>query len=147
MGDSTKTRKQRSKEIRPTEETHQGERCDLLIVDDEENLRVFLGMIIHKKIPNLRIQYAGNGLEGLEKAKAFRPRIVWTCIRMPRMDGLEMIKLIRQNPDLQNTRIIVGTGYGSEEIRNQAFELGADRFLHKPFTPEEALGAVAGLLK
>jgi CheY-like chemotaxis protein len=66
---------------------------------------------------------------------------------MPRMNGLEMIKLIRQNPDLQNTRIIVCTGFGSEEIRNQAFESGADRFLSKPFTKEEALGAVADLLK
>ena len=123
--------------------------CDVLVVDDEEAFRLLISQEIRERFPNARFQTAKNGVEGYELALKFRPRIVWTCIRMPRMDGLEMIKLIRQNPDLKNTKILVFTGYGREEMRNRAFELGADIFLSKgPVeTFEEALSAIAGWMK
>jgi DNA-binding response OmpR family regulator len=47
--------------------------------------------MIRSKFPKLRIQSAEDGLEGLEKVKAFRPHVVWTCVKMPRMDGLKGI--------------------------------------------------------
>lgn len=122
-------------------------RCDLLIVEDEKSIRDFIGKIIHSRFPNLRIQSAGDGLEGLEKVKAFKPRIVWTGVKMPRMDGLEMIELIRQDPDLKNTRIIVCTGcHTIKDVKTRALELGVDRFFPKPFKIEEALSAIATCL-
>ena len=123
--------------------------CDILVVDDEESLRWLILEEMQKRFPNARLQTAKDGVEGYELALELRPLIVWTCIRMPRMDGLEMIKLIRKNPGLKNTKILVFTGYGSEEVRNRAFELGADIFLSKgPVeTFEEALSAIAGWMK
>jgi len=50
---------------------------------------------------------------------------------MPRLNGLELIKLIKKNPDTQNAKVILFSGYGSKEVRNQAFELGADTFIDK----------------
>jgi CheY-like chemotaxis protein len=124
------------------------DKCDLLIVDDEESISYFLGESIRKRIPNIRIQSAEDGLKGLEKAKAFRPRIVWTGVRMPRMDGLEMIERIRQVPDLQNTKIIICTGcYRMEDVKTRARELGVDKFLPKPFNVEEALSVIAGWVR
>jgi CheY-like chemotaxis protein len=122
--------------------------CDILVVDDEESLRWFISKELQNSFPNARLQMAKDGVEGYELALKFRPCIVWTCIRMPRMNGLEMIKLIRQNPSLKNTKILVFTGYGSEEVRNRAFELGADIFLSKgPVeTFEEALSEIAAWL-
>ena len=95
----------------------------------------------------MRIQLAEDGLKGLEKAKAFKPRIVWTCVKMPRMDGLEMIELIRQDPHLKNTKIIVCTGcHTMKDVKARALELGVDLFLPKPFKVEEALSAIADCL-
>jgi len=123
--------------------------CDILVVDDEEGFRLLISQEIRERFPNARFQTAKNGVEGYELALKFRPRIVWTCIKMPRMDGLAMIKLIRENPGLKNTKILVFTGYGSEEVKNLALESGADVFLSKggsePF--EEALSAIAGWMK
>jgi len=118
----------------------------VLVVDDEESMRDFIGKIIHSKFPNLRIQSAENGVEGLKKAKAFKPHVVWTCVKMPRMDGLQMIELIRQDPALQNTRIILCTGYFNKDVKKRAFELRADKLFPKPFKVEEALSAVADCL-
>ncbi len=91
----------------------------------------------------MSLQSAKDGLEGLEKAKALKPRLVWTGVKMPRMDGLEMIELIRQDPALQNTRIILCTGYYTEYVKKRALELGVDKLFPKPFKVEEALSAVA----
>ena len=122
------------------------DRCDLLIVDDEESFRWLISEEIQERFPNASLQTAKDGVEGYELALKFRPRIVWTCIRMPRMDGLEMIKLIRKNAALKNTKILVFTGYGSEEVKNLALESGADVFLSKGGSGplKEALSAIAG---
>jgi len=122
-------------------------KCDLLIVEDEESIRYLIGKIIHSRFPKLRIQSAGDGLEGLKKVKAFKPHIVWTGVKMPRMDGLEMIEMIRQTPNLKNTKIIVCTGcYTMKDVKTRVLELGVDLFFPKPFKIEEALSAIAACL-
>ncbi len=122
-------------------------RCDFLVVDDDESTRHLVGLMIRHRIPNTRIQFAKDGLEGLEKVKAFRPRVVWTGVRMPRMDGLELIRLIRQDPDLKNTRIILCTGcYAMEDVKTRARELEVDKLLPKPFKVEEASSMIAECL-
>ena len=122
-------------------------RCDLLIVEDEKSIRDFIEKIIHSRFPKLRIQSAEDGLKGLEKVKAFKPRIVWTCVKLPRMSGLELIEMIRQPPNLKNTKVIVCTGcYTMEDVKSRVLELGVDRFFPKPFKIEEALSAIAACL-
>jgi len=121
-------------------------RCDVLVVEDEPAFVDLIGKMIRSRFPNLRVQSAKDGIEGLEKAKAFKPRIVWTGVKMPRMDGLQMIELIRQDPALQNTRIILCTGYYTENVKKLALEVGVDKLFPKPFKVEEALSAVADCL-
>ena len=122
-------------------------RCDLLVIDDEPPFVEFVGAVIRRRYPNLSVQSAKDGIEGLKKAKAFKPRIVLTGVKMPRMDGLQMIELIRQDPALQNTRIIVCTGSYTEGVKKRALELGVDKLFPKPFKVEEALSAIADLLR
>jgi len=124
-------------------------KCDLLIVDDEEAFRLLISQEIKERFPNARLQIAKDGLEGYELAFKFRPRIVWTCIRLPRMDGLAMIKQIRKKLAVKNTKILVFTGYGSEEVKNLARESGADVVLSKGGSEsfEEALSVIAGWMK
>jgi CheY-like chemotaxis protein len=121
-------------------------RCDVLVVEDEPAFVDLIERMIRSRFPNLSVQSSKDGIEGLEKAKAFKPRIVWTGVRMPRMDGLQMIELIRQDPALQDTRIIVCTGYYTEDVKKRALELGVDKLFPKPFKVEEALSAIADCL-
>lgn len=111
-------------------------RCDLLVAEDEENFRWLIGEAIRKAIPEMRVEFAGDGCEALAKVEALRPRIVWTCLRMPRMSGLELIEAVRNNSGLKETKIIVWTGYGSGEVKKKAIESGADVFISKGDTCE-----------
>ena len=123
--------------------------CDLLIVDDEPGFRLFLEDYFKQKILGIRIKLAEDGEEAYNLALKFRPRIIWACIKMPRMNGLELMELIEKNPDIRNIRIIIYTAHHSAEIRNQAFALGADAYLHKGDYGqiEEGLKIVANFLK
>ena len=120
--------------------------CDVLIVEDEPSYVILVGDMIRSRFPNLKIRSAEDGFEGLKKAKGLKPRIVWTGVKMPQMDGLEMIDLIRQDPDLQNTRIILCTASYTKNVKKRALDLGIDRFFPKPFKIEEALSAIADCL-
>jgi putative two-component system response regulator len=122
-------------------------RCDVLIVEDEPSFVVLIGSMIRSRFPNLRIRSAEDGIEGLKKVKAFKPCIVWTGVKMPRVDGLEMIELIRGDPDLKNTKIIVCTGcHTMKDVKSRVLALRVDRFFPKPFDVEEALSAIAACL-
>jgi len=127
----------------------EAERCDLLIVDDEPGILAFLEVYFKRMIPGIKIKSAKDGEEGYRLALEFRPRIVWTCIRMPCLNGLELLKLIKKNPDTQNAKVILFSGYGSKEVKNQAFELGADTFIDKGDYEKFEQGAkiVANFLK
>jgi len=121
-------------------------RCDVLVVEDEPAFVDLIERMVRNRFPNLRVQSAKDGIEGLEKARALKPHIVWTGVKMPQMDGLEMIELIRQDPTLQDTRIILCTAYYPESVKKRAVELKVDRFFIKPFKVEEALSAIADCL-
>ena len=125
----------------------EAERCDLLIVDDEQSIRRFLEVYFKRMIPGIRIQSAEDGQEGYRLALEFRPRVIWTCIRMPRFNGLQLIKLLKKSRDIRDAKIIVFSAYGSEEIRNQAFELGAEAFFDKPGNLDDMLAKVTDFLK
>jgi len=58
-----------------------------------------------------------------------------------------LIRLIKKNPDIRDAKVIVYTAYGSKEVRDQAFELGADAFIDKPGKLEDMLATVTNFLK
>lgn len=120
--------------------------CDVLIVEDEPSFVELIREMIRRRFPNLKVQSAKDGLEGFEKARASKPRIVWTGLRMPRMDGLQMIELIRQDPALQNTRIILCTADFTRNVKKRALDLRVEKLFPKPFKIEEALSAIADCL-
>ena len=122
--------------------------CDLLIVDDKPNFRLFLKDFFVQKIPGIKTKLAEDGIEGYDLALKFSPRIIWTCIRMPRMSGLELIELIKEDPDVRYIRIVIYTAHHCGQIRNRAFALGAEAYLYKGDYGqlEEGLRIVADLL-
>ena len=95
-----------------------------------------------------RVLTAENAAAGIELFKKEKPPIVFTDIKMPGMDGLDTLKILKSiNPDAQ---VIVMTGHGDQDLMKQAMELEATAFLHKPIDRqalEEALDKAVGNLR
>ncbi len=103
----------------------------VLIVEDEENERLGLSELISAW--GYRTETARDGLEGLEKVSAFSPGIVVTDLKMPRMDGMELLEKIGQSP--QEVAVVLLTAQGSIDAAVAAMKLGAYDFIEKPVNP------------
>lgn len=100
----------------------------VLIVEDEENERTGLAELVSAW--GYRTETAKDGLEGLEKVTAWSPGIVITDLKMPRMDGLELLQRINDIP--QTVAVIVLTAQGSIDVAVSAMKGGAYDFIEKP---------------
>jgi CheY-like chemotaxis protein len=89
---------------------------------------------------------ANDGQEGLESARSEYPDLIVTDIRMPYIDGVEMIKHLRSLPECGNVPILVITAYGMDYAK-EAIEAGANRALAKPIDPDLLHPFVRDLLK
>lgn len=116
----------------------------LLIVEDNEDMRKFLQQMFEK---DFSIITASNGIEGLEKAKSDIPSLIITDLMMPNMDGDEMTREIKQDPNTCHIPIILLTAKASSESKLNALEEGADDYITKPFSPDYLQARVSNLLK
>ena len=108
----------------------------LLIVDDEEIERE--GMAEYIPWKEYQVELVGtawNGMEGYEKVKQLQPDIVLTDIKMPVMNGIELIKKVRK--ELPDIEFIVLSGYGEYEFTSQAMEEGIRHYILKPCDEEK----------
>ncbi len=103
----------------------------VLIVEDEENARTGLAELISAW--GYRAETARDGMEGLEKILSWSPQIVISDLKMPRMDGIEMLERIADQQ--QSMAVIMLTAQGSIDSAVEAMKLGAYDFLSKPVDP------------
>jgi len=100
----------------------------VLIIDDEESTRKILGMYLRSK--DYEVLTAADGQEGIEVFQKERPPIVLTDIKMPSMDGIEVLERIKQSAP--ETEVIVVTGHGDMDLAIKALQLDASDFITKP---------------
>jgi DNA-binding NtrC family response regulator len=106
---------------------------NILIVDDEQSYRQLLSLVFEGDGHTLRT--AMNGREALAMIQAEPADVVISDVKMPDMDGIEMLQALREtHPDLG---VILMTAFASVETAREAFKLGADDFIQKPFDVEE----------
>jgi PAS domain S-box-containing protein len=117
----------------------------VLVVDDNadaaESLSALLAMLGH------HAQVAGDGLQGLEMARAFKPDLVFLDIGLPGMNGHEVARAIRATPGMQQVALVALTGWGARSDVLLAEDAGFDQHLTKPVSVdalERALRAAAG---
>ena len=103
----------------------------ILIVEDEENERTGLAELISAW--GYRAETARDGIEGLERIESFGPGIVVTDLKMPRMDGMELLEKISESP--AEIAVILLTAQGSIDAAVAAMKLGAYDFIEKPVNP------------
>jgi two-component system, sensor histidine kinase and response regulator len=105
----------------------------VFVIDDDEIIRLSCEQILQKT--GYKVETFGNGHEGIERLKEVRPPLLLVDIKMPELDGFEVIRRVRKiDPDIV---IVVITGYATIETAVDAMKTGAYDFLPKPFTPSE----------
>ncbi len=105
----------------------------ILVIDDEESMRDSCSQILIKE--GLQAETAENGLVGLDKIKAISPDLVLIDLKMPGMNGMEVLEqLIKIDPYCIS---VVITGYATVESAVEAMKIGAYDFLPKPFSPDQ----------
>jgi class 3 adenylate cyclase len=107
-------------------------------------MRNFIASILQQA--GYEVLLARNGADGFQVAKQHRPQLIVTDLMMPLVSGMEMIQMIRQQPDLRGTPIVLVTAKADEETRIEGVEKGADGYLSKPFNARELLAEVRNLL-
>jgi CheY-like chemotaxis protein len=115
----------------------------ILVVEDVADTRDLL----HRYFTNAgyTVPTAVDGGEGLHKAKAEKPDLILTDLAMPRMDGLEMIKHIRLEPETAKIPILIFTAHSSVTMED-AIEAGADQIFYKPVDFDELRKVVRAML-
>ncbi|MEV7076174.1 response regulator [Streptomyces sp. NPDC091972] len=120
----------------------------LLIADDQENIRGAFRIILDAQPDMAVIAEAGDGVSAVEQARALRPDVVLADIRMPRLDGLEVTRILAAPQDGEPIRVIVVTTFDLDEYVHTALRNGACGFLLKRSGPalltEAVRAAMAG---
>jgi DNA-binding response OmpR family regulator len=114
----------------------------VLIVDDEEIVRDVLTRYLERE--GFRVDVAADGEEALDLAARDRPDIVILDLMLPKIDGLEVFRRIRDGGDLP---VVMLTAKGDEVDRVVGLELGADDYIAKPFSPREVVARVRAVLR
>lgn len=116
----------------------------ILIADDEPNLLMLTSQILESA--GYTIFKATNGAEAIEKALAEKPDLILLDIRMPKVNGYEACRVLREDPEVGNVPIIIVSALGEEYNRLTGFEEGADDYMTKPVSPDELKARVQALL-
>lgn len=115
----------------------------ILLIDDEEGIRKVLQIILSQI--GYSVICAANGQEGLELFETEWPAIVVTDIRMPGLDGIEVLKTIKERTE--DVEVVVITGHGEMDLAIQALKLQASDFIHKPISNDALLVAIERALE
>ena len=132
------------KEEEKFSETFSSLTSSVLIVDDNADMREHLRSLLQDRYS---IATANHGKEALEKIKENIPDLVLSDVMMPVMDGINLLKAIKSNPDTEHIPVILLTARAGEESRIEGLEIGADDYLIKPFSAKELIARINSQLK
>lgn len=114
----------------------------LLIVDDQKGIRRLLTEVFLEY--GYEIESCGNGIKALEMIPEFKPDLIIMDVKMPGMNGIDVLKKLRETD--KDSRVIMMTAYGDQHYVNQAETLGVARFIIKPFDLNELKAQVEEIL-
>src|SRR6476619_1412732 len=112
----------------------------VLVIDDSNTIRRSAELFL--KQAGFEVILAEDGFDALSKIADHQPRVIFVDIMMPRLDGYQTCALIKQNPKLKSTPVIMLSSKDGVFDRARGRLAGSDRYLTKPFTKEALLEAV-----
>jgi two-component system chemotaxis response regulator CheY len=111
---------------------------NILIVDDSSAIRKILDRLLRQtQMPIGDVYEAGDGIQALEALRANSVQLILCDINMPRMDGLQLLKEVRNSPQWRDVPMVLITTEGGESKVTEAVQLGASAYIRKPFTPDQ----------
>ncbi len=111
----------------------------VMIVDDNADMLQHIQSLIGKKYKTVT---AVNGREALDKIKMQSPSVIISDVMMPVMDGIQLLKEVRKDPQTQNIPVILITARAGEESKIEGYSIGADDYLVKPFSAKELIARI-----
>jgi len=117
----------------------------ILVVDDEPDILEFLSYNLNKE--GYEVHTAGDGEEGIAKAKLVQPDLIVLDIMMPKMDGVEVCRTLRSMPEFESTLIAFLTARQEDYSQIAALDEGGDDYITKPIKPRVFLSRVKALLR
>ncbi|MEI6428190.1 MAG: response regulator [Pseudanabaena sp. ELA607] len=117
----------------------------VLIVEDSITQREMIEGLL--KGSGLEVTSAGDGVEALEKIEGNCPDLVVMDIVMPRMNGYELCRRLKSDPQTEKVPVVMCSSKGEEFDRYWGMKQGADAYIAKPFQPQELVGTVKQLLR
>lgn len=123
------------------------EAIKILIVDDDQTIREMLieALTLNRDRPYL-IEEAANGIEATIKLGTYRPDLLILDIFMPEMDGLEVCRIIKNEPELSDMKVIISTGYPEHPKLDEMAKMGFSNVIYKPFDLLEFVKKVEPIL-
>jgi two-component system, OmpR family, alkaline phosphatase synthesis response regulator PhoP len=107
----------------------------ILVCDDERHIVRLIQVNLERQ--GYQVVTAFDGKEGLEKIRAEKPNLVVLDVMMPYMDGFEVLKSLRREPETMNLPVIMLTAKAQDKDVFEGYHYGADMYLTKPFNPME----------
>ena len=117
----------------------------VLVVEDSPAQREMITDLLRGS--GLDVSVATDGVEALEQIKSQQPDIVILDIVMPRMNGYELCRRLKNDPRTQTVPVVMCSSKGEEFDRYWGIKQGADAYIAKPFQPTELVGTVKQLLR
>ncbi|MCZ2103987.1 MAG: Hpt domain-containing protein [Comamonadaceae bacterium] len=112
----------------------------VLVVDDSITVRRVTQRLLQRE--GYRVALAADGLQALQRLREERPVVVLSDIEMPRMDGFDLVRAMRADPQTADLPVVMITSRMAQKHRDHAMELGVSHYLGKPYSDDELLGLV-----
>jgi DNA-binding NtrC family response regulator len=109
----------------------------ILLVDDEISILKMLKWRLETS--GFLVNTALCGLEALEKVELNTPNVIVTDVRMPKMDGITLVKTLRESQSYYSLPCIMMSGHGDIDMAKEVYKIGASGYIHKPVKFEELL--------
>jgi DNA-binding response OmpR family regulator len=120
------------------------EQKKILIADDNENIREALTYLLEDE--GYKLWLAKDGADTLRKVSEVQPDILFLDIMMPEINGYDVCRTIKNDPNLKKTYIIMLTAKGQVAEQERGKAVGADEYIVKPFSPMEILTRIKNVL-
>ena len=112
----------------------------VLIVDDEQHIRLLIEQTLEElEDEGVELLTAVDGEQAVDVVRNQPPDLVFLDVSMPKLDGFEVARTIKQDPALSGTTVIMLTARGQAVDREAGIAAGADEYLTKPFDPDDLL--------
>jgi two-component system, OmpR family, response regulator MtrA len=116
----------------------------IVVADDDPDIVMLVSGVLSKK--GFEIACASNGVDALELVRSRHPDLVVLDISMPSLDGLEVLRFVRSDPETAELPVVLLSARAQEADVRHGYATGASKYMKKPFSPRELVAAVCELL-